>query len=91
MPNPYRDTPAARLVDDCLRSSGRTMAETASAVGIRPNHLSMIRNGAAAVPADRCGAVARGLGIEPGRLLSLCVESYPDNRSWRAAALAAGL
>jgi len=83
--NPYRETPAARLVDAALKDGDVTAAAVAGRAGISPNHLSMIRRGATTVPPLRCRALADALGIEAAVMTAACLASYADNRSWAAA------
>lgn len=87
----YAATPAARRIDAALRRSDKPARAVAEAVGIKPNHLSMIRTGETALPARRCGALARALGIEPLELVVDCLKSYGDNRSWEIVGLTVGL
>jgi len=91
VPKRYADTPAARRIDAALSNSPDPACAVAEAIGIRPNHLSMIRKGETALPARRCGALARALDIEPLELVSDCLKSYSDNRSWQIVALTVGL
>jgi DNA-binding transcriptional regulator YdaS (Cro superfamily) len=91
MPGRYENTPAARRVDAALRTSPMSARESAEAIGIRPNLLSMVRTGATALPPRRCARFAAVLGIDPAELASACVESYLDNRCWEAVAFSAGL
>lgn len=88
---PYARTPAALAIDAAMASCGRTAAEVAADIGIRPNHLSMIRRGRAALPAARCADAARALGVPTTGLMADCIASYADNRSWAAVASALGL
>lgn len=91
MANRYAETVAARCIDRSLAGSGRTAREVAEAAGMQPNHVSMIRTGAVAVPPERCAPLARELGVDPAEMVALCLRSYADHRSWRAIGTAFGL
>jgi transcriptional regulator with XRE-family HTH domain len=91
MPKRYQDTPAALRIDGALRASKLNARQVAEAVGIAPNLLSMIRTGETALPARRCGAIARALGLDPLELLVDCLKSYADNRSWEIVSLTVGM
>lgn len=84
MGNRYGTTSATLLVDSALRASDRTAREVAAEIGVLPNVVSMIRTGALALPAARCASLARALGLDPAVLARACIESYRDNRAWRA-------
>lgn len=77
MPNPFANTPAARLIIDRIRDLAhrKSQAEIAAEAGfVNANFVSLLKSGRNKIPLDRVPALAKALEVDPALLMRLALD-----------------
>ncbi|MEX0959096.1 MAG: helix-turn-helix transcriptional regulator [Burkholderiales bacterium] len=74
--------PAAYLTHK-LSLSGKSQAEVAQEVGVRPNVITMMKQGTIRIPLTRVGKLASSLEADPAEFLAIVLGAYAP-ATWTA-------
>jgi hypothetical protein len=76
-----KECAVSKFVRDRIRILGKQQTEIAAECGfVRPNMITMIKQGKTKLPLGKVGVMARALEADPVHLLKLCLSEYqPEN------------
>ena len=78
----FSGNPAAYLAH-LLSQSGKSQAEIAREIGVRPNVITMMKQGAIKIPLTRVGGLARAVEADPAEFLGIVLRAYAP-ATWTA-------
>lgn len=74
----------AKFISERIRITGKKQIEIAEEAGfVKPNVITMIKQGKVKLPLAKVGLMAKALEVDPTHLLKMCLEEYQSD-TWKA-------